>query len=128
MRSQWIEKVTGAFEDKKRYRDYKNRKQKLPNNYRTAIDALERYLMYFGAISDGNMMLRMLDDLLDLFEQSATDGTPVREVVGDDPVEFAEIFLQNYSEGQWVQKERERLIRAINQATGDNGEAEGRAD
>lgn len=128
MRSQWIEKVTGAFEDKKRYRDYKNRKQKLPNNYRTAIDALERYLMYFGAISDGNMMLRMLDDLLDLFEQSATDGTPVREVVGDDPVEFAEIFLQNYSEGQWVQKERERLIRAVNQATGDDGEAEGRAD
>lgn len=121
-------KVTGAFEDKKRYRDYKNRKQKLPNNYRTAIDALERYLMYFGAISDGNMMLRMLDDLLDLFEQSATDGTPVREVVGDDPVEFAEIFLQNYSEGQWVQKERERLIRAVNQATGDDGEAEGRAD
>lgn len=121
-------KVTGAFEDKKRYRDYKNRKQKLPNNYRTAIDALERYLMYFGAISDGNMMLRMLDDLLDLFEQSATDGTPVREVVGDDPVKFAEIFLQNYSEGQWVQKERNRLIQAINQATGDNGEAEGRAD
>lgn len=121
-------KVTGAFEDKKRYRDYKNRKQKLPNNYRTAIDALERYLMYFGAISDGNMMLRMLDDLLDLFEQSATDGTPVREVVGDDPVEFAEIFLQNYSEGQWVQKERERLIRAVNQATGDSDDAEGRAD
>lgn len=117
-----------SVEDKKRYRDYKNRKQKLPNHYRTAIDALERYLMYFGAISDGNMMLRMLDDLLDLFEQGATDGTPVREVVGDDPVKFAEIFLQNYSEGQWVQKERNRLIQAINQATGDNGEAEGRAD
>lgn len=125
---QWLEKVTGALEDKKRYRNYKNRKQKLPANYRTAINALERYLMYFGAISDGNIMLRMLDDLLVLFEQSATDGTPVREVVGEDPVEFAETFLQNYSEGQWIQKERSRLVAAIDQATGDSHEPEGRAD
>jgi DNA-binding ferritin-like protein (Dps family) len=55
----------------------------------------------------------MLDDLADLFEQSAADGTPIREIVGENPVEFAETFLRNYSEGQWINKERERLINAI---------------
>ena len=51
----------------------------------------------------------MFDDLADLFEQAAADGTPIREIVGDDPVEFAETFAQNYSKGGWIDKERERL-------------------
>ena len=49
--------------------------------------------MYFGAITKGDVLLSMLEDLADLFEQSAANGTPVREIVGDDPVEFAEAFL-----------------------------------
>ena len=36
--------------------------------------------------------LTMFDDLADLLERAAADGTPVREIVGDDPVEFAEAF------------------------------------
>jgi DNA-binding ferritin-like protein (Dps family) len=64
-------------------------------------------------------MMKMLDDLADLFEQSAADGTPIRAIVGDDPVEFAEAFLQNYSEGQWINRERERLTKAIDSAAGD---------
>jgi DNA-binding ferritin-like protein (Dps family) len=68
----------------------------------------------------------MLEDLADLFEQSAANGTPIREIVGEDPVEFAETFLQNYSEGQWINKERERLTKAINSAAGeDTGQEEG---
>ena len=59
---------------------------------------------------------RMLEDLADLFEQSAANGTPIRAVVGEDPVEFAETFLANYSEGQWINKERSRLIKAIDDA------------
>ena len=41
-------------------------------------------------------------------------------------MEFAETFLQNYSEGQWINKERERLINAIDRAAGeDTGKQEG---
>lgn len=40
-------------------------------------------------------------------------GTPIRAIVGDNPVEFVETFLQNYAEGQWINKERKRLIDAI---------------
>jgi DNA-binding ferritin-like protein (Dps family) len=105
--------------EKRRYRQYKARTEQLPANYHTAIDALERYLMYFGAITKGDTLVSMLDDLADLFEQSAANRTPIRAVVGDDPVEFAETFLQNYSEGQWINKERERLTNAIDRAAGD---------
>src|SRR6478735_4812869 len=100
-------------DQKKRYRDYQARKEQLPTSYRSAIDALERYLNYFGAISKGDVLVSMLEDLADLFEQGAADGTPIRAIVGDDPVEFAETFLANYSEGQWINKERVRLTEAI---------------
>ena len=108
----FISKVVG---DKRRWRAYRARVEQLPPNYRAAVEALERYLTYFGAISKGDILALMLEDLADLFEQAASDGTPVRAVVGDDPVEFAETFLRNYSEGQWINKERERLVSAIDQ-------------
>ncbi|WP_125612565.1 DUF1048 domain-containing protein [Specibacter cremeus] len=113
MAAHWIEQVTGSLEQKKQYKQYKARVKALPANYRTAVEALERYLMYFGLISKGDTLVTMLEDLLDLFEQSAANGTPVRDIVGEDPVEFVETFLQNYSEGQWINKERKRLTDAI---------------
>ncbi|PRZ40728.1 DNA-binding ferritin-like protein (Dps family) [Antricoccus suffuscus] len=119
MTAKWIEQITGSFEDKKRWRQYKARKEQLPASYRTAIDGLERYFMYAGAIVKGDVLMQMLDDLADLIEQSAADGTPIRAIVGDDPVEFAETFIANYSDGQWVNKERKRLTDAIDQAAGD---------
>ena len=75
--------------------------------------------MYRGAITKGDVLLSMLEDLADLFEQSVANGTPIRAIVGDDPVEFAEAFLQNYSEGQWINRERERLTNAIDRVEGD---------
>jgi DNA-binding ferritin-like protein (Dps family) len=127
MATGWSEQVTGSLEQKKRYRQYKARTKQLPANYRTAIDALDRYLMYFGSITRGDTLVSMLEDLADLFEQSAADGTPIREIVGADPVEFAETFLQNYSEGQWINKERERLTEAIDRAAGEDAGKEERS-
>jgi DNA-binding ferritin-like protein (Dps family) len=116
----WLEKVTGSFDDKKRWRQYKARKAQLPGSYRTTIDALERYFTYAGAIVKGDVLMQMMEDLADLIEGAATDGTPVRDIVGEDPVEFAETFISNYSDGQWINKERKRLTDTINQAaTGD---------
>jgi DNA-binding ferritin-like protein (Dps family) len=116
MSAKWIETVTGSLEDKRRYREHKKRIERLPSAYRTAVEALERYYMYFGGIVKSDTLLSMLDDLADLFEQAAADETPIAAIVGDDPVEFAEAFIQNYSEGQWINKERERLIKSIDQA------------
>ncbi|MEU4550352.1 DUF1048 domain-containing protein [Nonomuraea dietziae] len=113
----YLEMVTGSIEDKKRWRQYKARIRELPENYRTAVEALERYLMHFGP-GDGADAASMYEDLADLFEQSAADGTPIREIVGEDPVEFVEAFLANYRVGQWIRRERERLTNAIDGVTG----------
>ena len=96
--SKFTSKVIG---DKRRWREYKARTRQLPESYRTAIDALQRYLMYFGP-ADGDKAASMFEDLADLFEQAAADGTPVRAIVGEDPVEFADAFVRNYSGGAWI--------------------------
>ena len=48
--------------------------------------------MYYGGVTDGDTLVTMLGDFTDLWERAAADGTPVRAIVGDDPVEFAETF------------------------------------
>lgn len=123
MGPRWMERVTGPLDDKRRYREYKDRVQRLPDSHRAAVEALERYLTYAGAITTGDTTVSMLDDLAELFEQSAADGIPVRAVVGTDPVDFAEAFLANYAQDQWINKERDRLTTAIDLAAGDDGGA-----
>ncbi len=77
---------------------------------------MHRYLMYAGGITDGPTLITMYTDLADLWERAAVDGTPVRDIVGDDPVEFAETFAQAYAGKQWIDKERARLTQAMNDA------------
>jgi DNA-binding ferritin-like protein (Dps family) len=108
--SKFISKVIG---EKGQWRQYKARARQLPESYRAAIDALERYLMYFGTGGDGTAIYA---DLVDLFEQSAANRTPIRRIVGEDPVEFIETFVRNYPKGAWIVRERERLTSAIERA------------
>jgi DNA-binding ferritin-like protein (Dps family) len=109
----FISKVIG---DKRRWRQYKARVRQLPPNYRMAVEAIERYLMYFVP-ADGDSAASMFEDLADLFEQAAADGTPIREIVGEGPVEFAGAFVQNYSEGGYVPtRGRKRLTDVIARA------------
>lgn len=105
---------------KRHYRRYKARIAELPPGYRTAVAALERYTYYLGGLGDGESILAMLDDLADLFEQGAANGTPIREIVGEDPVEFAEAFLRNYPAGRWITRERDRLTSAIDRAVAED--------
>lgn len=116
MAAKWIETLTGSLEQKKQYKQTMVRIEGLPDPYRTAAKAIHRYFMYYGSVTDGDTMVTMLVDLADLWERAAADGTPVREIVGDDPVEFAETFAQSYTGRQWIDKERERLIKAIDAA------------
>jgi DNA-binding ferritin-like protein (Dps family) len=115
----YLEVVTGPLEDKRRWRRYKARVRELPENYRTAVEALERYLMHFGP-GDGADAASMFEDLADLFERSAADGTPIREIFGQDPVEFVEAFVQNYSVGRYVSRERDRFTSAIERTAGED--------
>ncbi|HEY3506477.1 MAG TPA: DUF1048 domain-containing protein [Actinocatenispora sp.] len=104
---------------KKRWRAYKARVRALPEDYRLAVDAIERFLMLF-APKDGVRIETQFEDLADLFEQAAADGTPVRDIVGNDPVEFVRTFAENYTDGGYTPaRARHRLIRDVNRAAGD---------
>lgn len=116
MVAKWIETLTGSLEQKKQYKQDLARIKALPEPYGTAAKATHRYLMYYGGITGGDTLVTMFHDLADLWERAATDGTPVRSIVGDDPVEFAESFAQAYSGDRWIDKERTRLTRAIDEA------------
>lgn len=112
-KSGFIAKVIGP---KKRWRAYRARVKELPESRRTAVEAIERYLMHFVPV-DGDSNASMFEDLADLFEQAAADGTPIREIVGEDPVEFADAFAQNYSEGGYVPaRARKQLAEALARA------------
>jgi DNA-binding ferritin-like protein (Dps family) len=113
----FISKVTSKMiGDKKRWRAYKARKRQLPGNYAAAVEAIERYLMYFVP-ADGVSVESEFEDLADLFEQAALDGTPVREIVGENPEEFVETFARNYSRGGYVPpRVRKQLTDAIARA------------
>ncbi|WP_127474246.1 DUF1048 domain-containing protein [Microbacterium sulfonylureivorans] len=121
MAAKWIEALTGSLEQKKQYKQNKARMEALPEPYGSAAKAFERYFMYYGGIVDGDTLVTMLGDFADLLERASLDGTPIREIVGDDPVEFAETFAQAYTGRQWIDKERTRLTKAIEDA--ERGEA-----
>jgi len=111
--SEIISKIIG---EKRQWRMYKARISNLPANYRMAVEAIERYLLHFGPW-DGRSVTSLLDDLAGLFEQAAADGTPIREIVGADPVEFVNALIRNYPNNGYIERERERLVKAIDGLT-----------
>ncbi len=113
--SAFVDKMTGAREDKARWKHYRTRVTELSDGYRIAVEALERYLMRAGS-QGHDASVSMWEDLVDLFEQAEADGTAIRLVVGDDPVEFADAFSANYGTSDWRSRERQRLIAHIEQA------------
>jgi DNA-binding ferritin-like protein (Dps family) len=115
----WIEKVVGDLGDKKKYREYKARVKALPAGYRETAAGLERYLMYLGPSDDSKSLIAMLNDLADLLEQGVAAGTPIRDLVGTDPVDFADVFMENYGGGSWIRKERERLATTVDRAAAE---------
>jgi DNA-binding ferritin-like protein (Dps family) len=116
MAAKWIETLTGSLEQKKQYKQAMARIDALAEPYRSAAKGFKRFFMYFGGLTDGDILITMIGDHADLWERAAVDGTPVREIVGDDPVEFAEAFARAYSGTQWIDKERARLTKAIDDA------------
>jgi DNA-binding ferritin-like protein (Dps family) len=116
MAAKWTELVTGSLQQKKQYKRHKARIDALPEPYGTVAKALQRYLMYAGGVTDGQTAVKMLGDFADLWERAVADGTPVRVIVGADPVEFADTFAQAYTGKRWTDKERARLTKAIEDA------------
>ena len=122
MTAKWIETLTGSLEQKKQYKQDKARIDALPEPYGSSAKAMHRYFMYYGGVTDGDTLITMFGDLADLWERAAVDKTPLRDIVGDNPVEFAETFAEAYNGKQWIDKERARLNKAIEDAEREAGQ------
>lgn len=121
MAVRWIEALTGSLEQKKQYRQSMARIEALPEPYKSVAKAFNRYFMYYGGMTEGDTLVLMISDHADLWERAVVDGTSVRTIVGDDPVEFAETFAAAYAGARWIDKERARLTKAVDEAAADAG-------
>lgn len=121
MAAKWIELLTGSLEQKKQYKQAVARMDALPEPYRQTAKAYQRYFMYYGGMVDGDSLVTMWGDFADLWERAVADGTSVQAIVGDDPVEFGEAFVQAYAGRQWIDKERARLTTAVKEAIEGSG-------
>lgn len=122
MVAKWIETFTGSLEQKKQYKQSLARLKELPQPYAKAAAGLLRYLMNQSGITDAETMISMYSDLADLFEGAAANGTSLRELLGEDPAEFADDFAQAYGGKRWTDKERARLAQAISEAENETKE------
>lgn len=116
-----IEFIVGDLGDKRKWREYKDRVKRLPPGYREAAKGLERYAMMFGAVDHGPTLVRMFEDLVEMLERGAADGLPIRDLVGDEPAEFMETFLDTYRGAgkSWIERERDRLAATIDRAANE---------
>ena len=105
--------ISKAIGEKGRWRAYKARARQLPPPYGAAIEAIERYLMYFVP-TDADSAASMFEDLATLFERTAAARRPIREIVGQDPAQFAKTFAAKYSDGGYIPAgARKRLTHTI---------------
>lgn len=116
MAAHWFETLTGPLSQKKQYRQDKARIEALPEPYGSVAKGMHRYITYFAGVTDGDTLVTMFGELADLWERASLDATPVRDIVGDDPVGFAETFAQAYAGKQWIDKERARFVAVVDSA------------
>ena len=96
--------------EKREYRVYKERVNQLPEEYKKAMKAIESYMWNFAK---GAGMLELLKNILEMFENSASDGLNVRDIVGNDIAAFADSFLAEFPEETWIDKLRNKLRGSI---------------
>ena len=72
--------------------------KQLPPDYRKAVEAIERYLMHYGPM-DNDSAAAVFDAVADAFERAAAHGSPIYDIVGDDPAEFVDALIRKYAKG-----------------------------
>lgn len=98
--------IKKMIQEKREYRAYKTRVNKLPEEYKKAMNAIENYMWNYAK---GSGMLELLKNILEMFENSASDGLSVRNVVGDDIAEFADTLLAEFPEKTWMDKNEKKI-------------------
>lgn len=85
--------LTKMIGDKKHWKRMEARAAALPSDYRSVYGAIKSYLWRFAS-GDGSDVVRILDDVLALFEDGAAEGKAVLEATGEDVAAFCDERLQ----------------------------------
>lgn len=98
--------ITKLIGDKKAYKKFKAEVAQLPNEYQIAFNSLQKYMWNFGKSAGFQVVF---DDLLHLFQESAMENIPLKDVIGEDPVQFADELMSQYPDELWIIKMQNKL-------------------
>lgn len=101
-----INMIQKMVQEKKDYRDYKNRVNQLPEQYKKAMNAIEKYMWNYAK---GSGMFEHIKGILEMFESGVSEGLTVREVVGNDLADFADGIIAEIPEETWIHDMRKKL-------------------
>lgn len=102
--------IPKIIESKKEYKREMARVEALPEDYQYVLKKIQDHLWMF-ATGSGNDMMKVIYDLIDLFEAGAAEGKPVLAVTGEDVAAFCDELLRNAE--TYTENWREKLNRDI---------------
>ena len=104
-----IETVTGSLKDKKEYKLYKKRINRLPNDYKNAMLGIQTYMWNFSLDAT-----KELYDILEMFEVSVADGRKVTDIIGKDISTFCDGIIEANPEKNWINDYKKKVTTRIN--------------
>lgn len=78
-------------QDKKAYKEYKQRVENLPKEYQIVMKSVQKYLWTAGSM-DGS--LDTMYKIIELFEEGVVDGKNVLDIIGADVAAFAKNMVE----------------------------------
>lgn len=106
-----IDFIKKMINDKKEYKEQLSRVEKLPEDYRFVFEKIQGYIWSFGG-GDGSDMLKIQQELIELFEMSSANGKHILEVTGEDVAGFCDDFIRDTK--KWTDKYGDKLNSNIN--------------
>lgn len=105
--------ISTMIQDKKRYKQFLKDVNALPAPYAQTLIALQKYLWNFAR---SGSMIDPLEEILNMFQEYAAGNVPVQQIVGSDPVIFAESIMAQYPEVLWLIKYQNQLRQQVQEA------------
>lgn len=100
--------------DKKQYREFKAQVAALPSPYRETFEAMEKYMWNFAK---GDGFMKVLNQILEMFQENAQDNVPIKNIIGDDPVQFCDEIMAQYPDDLWLIKIQNKLRKEVSDIT-----------
>lgn len=93
-------------DDKKEYHEQMARVDALPEDYRYVYQKINEYMWSFAGGTGMDMLARQYE-LIDLFEEGASNGRHVLDVTGEDVAGFCDAFILDTK--KWIDRYRSKL-------------------